>query len=253
MPGWLADVVATFVLSAASAYGFLRLRCQGTGRAFGPRAQWWAVAIVVITAAVSTGLGVAAVAVSPYVRAVYVGLILPSGLWLGALFTQRIQQRGSLVPQRLAACLTLPLRRHSERMTDDMQDWCDVRVRAVWQKPQGIVEGTRYYYNQVANRVKNPESQEDLGRRRDSIVHKVKIVQMIDRRTGSDKVWDALQSHPGTRNTRRYPTDNLEYLARRLVYDAGGEMVLFLAEIYRLGYRKLLIYPFRMPDPGYRP
>src|SRR5215831_4828574 len=81
MPGWVTGVIATFVLSTASAYVFLRLRCKGTGSPFGPHARWWAGIVIVITAAVSTGLGMAAVAAGDHLGPAYIGLILPSGLW----------------------------------------------------------------------------------------------------------------------------------------------------------------------------
>lgn len=150
MPSWVAGVVGTFALSLVSAYGFLQLRYRKAGRPFGPHAKWWAAAVIVITAAVSTGLGVAAVAASHHVRAVYVGLILPSGLWLGESFNERARQRGSLVPKQLIARLTLSLRRLNDGMGDDMQDWCDARLRVVWQKPQRISDAAHYYYSQVA-------------------------------------------------------------------------------------------------------
>jgi len=44
---------------------------------------------------------------------------------------------------------------------------------------------------------------------------------------------------------RRYADDDLPRLARRLESDALNELNLFLAAVYRLGYHKLLIYPFR--------
>jgi len=246
MPGWVLAVFVTFVVSTASACVFLRLRCRGIGRAFGPRAKWWAVVIVVGTAVVSTAVSVAAVTAGHHANAAFVGLILPGVLWLGEPFSQRLQ-RGSLIPTGLAACLTLPLRRHNDRMGEDLSDWCDVRVRAVWQDPQRILDATRYYYSQAAGRPKSAQAQEELDSRLGSITHKIKVVQMVDRGTDPDKVRDALQSHPATQNTRKYSIDHLEHLARRLEHEAGSELALLLAHLYRLGYRKLLIYPSRMP------
>ena len=246
MPGWVVPVFATFVVSTVSACVFLWLRCRGIGRAFGPRAKWWAVVIVVGTAVVSTAVSVAAIAAGHHVNAAFVGLVLPGVLWLGEPFSQRLQ-RGSLIPRGLAAYFTLPLRRHNDRMGEDLSDWCDVRVRVVWQNPQRILDATRYYYNQAAGRLKSVQAQEELDSRRDSIIHKIKIVQMIDRGSDPDKVRDALQSHPATQNTRKYSIDYLGHLARRLEHEAGSELALLLAHLYRLGYRKLLIYPSRMP------
>jgi hypothetical protein len=54
--------------------------------------------------------------------------------------------------------------------------------------------------------------------------------------------------HLSAQDIRRYGGDDPARLARRLEADALNELHLFLAYIYRLGYRKLLIYPFR-PAP----
>ena len=53
--------------------------------------------------------------------------------------------------------------------------------------------------------------------------------------------------HPTTQNTRKYSVDDLPRLASRLEVEAQNELHLFLAYVYRLGYHKLLIYPFRPP------
>ena len=60
-----------------SAYGFLMLRYRRTGNPFGRRARWWAITIIVLTALISTGVGLAAVAAGNHVLAAFVGLILP--------------------------------------------------------------------------------------------------------------------------------------------------------------------------------
>src|ERR1700722_8810697 len=85
MPDWVAGVVGTFVLSLVLAYGFLRLRCRGIGPPFGPRARFWAYLIVVGTATASTGVGLLIVAASHHIPAAYVGIVVPSGLWLSKL------------------------------------------------------------------------------------------------------------------------------------------------------------------------
>ena len=248
MPSWVAGVTGTFALSVVSAYCFLRLRYRRAGHPFGPHAKWWAIAVIVITAAVSTGLGVALVAASHHVRAVYVGLILPSGLWLGEEANQRLRRRGSTVMRQLAACLTYPLRRLYDRMGDDLQDWCEARLRVVRQKPQRISDAAHYYFSQVAGRLKDTQARDELERWRESISQKVKIVQLIGPQTTPEALRAALRFYPFTENARRYGTDDPMRLARRLENEAERELGLFLASVYRLGYRKLLIYPFRVPD-----
>lgn len=241
MPSWVVGVVGTFVLSLLSAYGFLRLRCRGVGPPFGPRARSWAFLIVVATALVSTGLGLLLVATSHHIRAAYVGLIVPSGLWLTTL----IQRDRHLVPKPLAARLTLPLGRLYDRMGDDMEDWCDTRLRAAAEKPQWISAAAKYYYDQVEGRIKDEKAREELDSWRESITHKISIVRLIKLDTIPELLRESLDMHPATRNTRRYDVGDPERLAGRLEAEALNELHLFLADVYRLGHHKLLIYPFR--------
>ncbi len=245
MPGWVTGVVGTIVVSTVSAYLFLWLRCRRAGDPFGPRARWWGIAIVVITAAVSTGLAVAAVTAGGHVRAAYIGLILPSGLWLGTVSAQRRRERGSRRAGQLIGYLTLPLRCHEDRIGDDMQDWCDARLRAASKTPQWVSDAAQYYYNQVDGRLKHVRARAELSAWRESIEHKIRIVRLIGLDTTPARLEAALHSHPATRGMNKYAPDDLPRLARRLESEAQNELHLILASLYRLGYRKLLIYPFR--------
>jgi hypothetical protein len=250
MPSWVI-VAATIAASLASAYAFLRLRCRGTGNPFGHRARWWAGGIVLITAAVSTGVGFLAIAAGEHTIAAYVGLILPSGLWLGRVSGHRSHQDVGGPPGHLVAIATLPLRRLDERMGDDTQEWCDVRLRAASRTPQWLSDAADYYYNQVGNRLKDRRAHDQLGRWRESIEHKIKIVRLIDLQTTAARLQAALNDHPATSDSRRYSVDDLPRLSRRLIAEAENELQLFLALLYRLGYHRLLIYPFR-PQPWTR-
>lgn len=243
MPSWVG-VVGTFVLSLLLAYGFLRLRCHGVGPPFGPRAKGWAFIIVVATAIVSTGVGLVIVAASHHVPAAYVGLVVPGGLWLAPFYPQHDRH---LVPKPLAAGLTLPLGRLYDRMGDDMENWCDTRLRAASQQPQWISDAAKYYFNQVGGRIKDKQARDELDRWRESITHKISIVRLISLDTTPARLQASLHMHPATHNTRKYPVDDLPRLASRLEVEAQNELHLFLAYVYRLGYHKLLIYPFRPP------
>jgi hypothetical protein len=245
MPSWVTGVIATFVLSTASAYGFLRLRCTGMGSPFGRHARWWAAVVIVITAAVSTGLGVAAVAAGAHLGPAYIGLILPSGLWLAKVSTQRGRQlRDSRWGRRLATCLNFPLRRLDDGIGDDLEEWCEARVEAVAKMPHRTSEAAQYYYSQVVNRVKNERALKELTYWQECIEHKVQIVRLISLDTTSARLQAALQGHSSTINMDKY-TGDLPRLARRLECDAQNELGLLLASLYRLGYHKLLIYPAR--------
>ncbi len=260
MPSWVV-VAGTIVISLVSAYGFLMLRCRGTGNPFGRRARWWAIAIVVITGAVSTGIGLAAIAAGGHTIAAYVGLVLPSGLWLGRMSGQRSPGPGDGgLPHHLVALVALPLRRLDDRMGDDMQDWCDARLRAASMTPQWLSDAAEYYYNQVGSRLKDNRARDQLARWRDSIGHKIRIVRLIDLETTPARLLGALDDHPATRDSRKYSVDDLARLTRRLIAESENELHLFLARVYRLGYHSLLIYPFRpqplartRPAPGSQP
>jgi hypothetical protein len=258
MPSWVI-VSGTVVISLVSAYGFLMLRCRGTGNPFGRRARWWAIGVIVITAAVSTGVGMAAVAAGDHAIAAYVGLILPGGLWLGKASDQR-GLRGSRLPRLLVAVATLPLRRLYERMGDDMQDWCDTRLKAAARTPKWLSDAAQYYHNQVRGRLRDRQATDQLGRWRESITHKVRIVRLIDLQTTAARLDAALHDHAATRDSRKYAVDDLPRLRRRLIAEAENELHLFLALVYRHGYHRLLIYPFRPqtfpgddPVPGGQP
>jgi hypothetical protein len=54
--------------------------------------------------------------------------------------------------------------------------------------------------------------------------------------------------HPATQHVPKYNDDDPQRLARRLEVEALNELHLFLAYAYRLGYHKMLIYPFRPPN-----
>lgn len=236
--------VGTFVLSLVLAYGFLRLRCRMIGPPFGPRARYWAVFITVTTAVVSTGVGLIIVAASHHDPAAYVGVIVPGGLWFRRLPPQHDRD---LLPGTLASLLTLPFGRLYERMGDDMQNWCDTRVRAASVKPQWISDAVVYYHNQVAGRLTDGKARADLDGWRASITYKIQIERMIDKDVTPGRLRAALQAHPSTRHLRANTDDDLMRLGRRLEAEALNELHLFLAYAYRLGYQKMLIYPFRPP------
>ena len=244
MPSWVI-VAGASAISLVSAYGFLMLRCRGAGNPFGRRARWWAISIIVITGAVSTGVGLLAIAATRVAIAAYVGLILPSGLWLGKASGQRARPRSGSLPGHLIAVATLPLRRLDDRIGDDMQDWCDVRLRAAARTPQWLSDAAEYYYNQVAGRLRDRRAGEQLDRWRESIRHKIAVVRLIDLKTTASTLEMALRDHPATSDSRKYAVDDLPRLARRLTAEAENELHLFLALVYRHGYHRLLIYPFR--------
>ncbi len=253
MPSWAGGLVGTFVLSLILASGLVRLRCRRIGSPFGPRARYWAWLIAVVTAVVATGVGAAIIAASSVAFA-YVAVVVAGGLWFIKLPPRRdLEAR----PRSLSDLATLPFSRLYDRIGDDMEAWCDERERAAAVRPQWIADAAKYYYDQVtghpsdehaAGRLRDEKARADLDRWRDSIRHKIAIVQLIDQGAKPDRLRAALQMHLSAEDIRRYGDDDPARLARRLEAEALNELHLFLAYIYRLGYRKLLIYPFR-PAP----
>jgi hypothetical protein len=243
VPNWVFSIAATFVLSMILSGWFLRLRCRGVGYPFGPHARFWAFFIMVGTAVVSAGAGLLVVAASRQVHAAYGGIIVSGGLWFTSLPPQGDKlSSGRSFP---ATVWALPLSRLYDRMGDDLQDWCDTRLRAASPKPHWIADAVTYYYDQVRQGLGEGQARASLDRWHESITHKIAIVRMIDADATPARIRAALQMHPATQHARRYTEDELPWLASRLESDALNELQLFLAYVYRLGHHKLLIYPFR--------
>lgn len=211
-------------------------------------------AVVLITAMIASGLGVAAVAVSDHLRAVYIGVLLPSGLWLGRRSTPHRSRRAGTLLRTVAAEITLPLRCLDDSMGDDMQNWCEVRTAAVGPHPELIYDAAEHYYLQVANQVKDRQKHHDLDMRIASIKHKVSIARRARlKTTETAALRDDLQDHPSTCDNKKYQADDPILLACRLESDAENEFQLLLACIYQLGYRKLVMYRGFKPAPQASP
>jgi hypothetical protein len=241
VPGLVLGMVGTFFLSLVLARTFLRMRCRGIGPLFRRHARYWSAFIVVGTAAVSTAVGELAVVVSGRVGAVYVGILAPAVLQLSKVPPQRDRD---MLPRTKAHLLTLPFSRLYDRMGEDLQDWCDTRTDAASRRPQWIADAVEYYWNQM-RRVSDPRARDRLDRWRDSIVHKIGIVRLIELDTNPGRLRASLRLHASTEYGRRYEDDDQARLARRLETEALNELHLFLAYAYRLGYHKMLVYPFR--------
>jgi len=237
MLGLVVGGVGTFAVSLLFACVFLRMRCRGVGPPFGRHARPWAVVIVLATALVATGFGLLILAASHQAPAALVGVIVPGGLWLTSVSAPRDRLR--------SGWLSRPLSNLYDAMGEDMQAWCDIRHRAAAEEPQWISGAASYYYDQVKGRIKDRRALEELCDWRDSIVHKISIVRLINLDTTPARLQDSMRQHPSTQNLRRYAAADPLRLARRLESDATNELDLFLASVYRLGYHKLLIYPFR--------
>jgi hypothetical protein len=238
VPGLVLSGVGTFALSLIVACLLLRMRCRGIGPAFGPRARYSASFIVVSTAVAATAVGLLIVAATR--GPAFVGVVVAGGLWFTKLPPQRDRD---MLPRTWSAALTLPFSRLYDRMGEDMQDWCDTRIRAAAPKPQWITDAAQYYWNQMG-RVTDQRARANMERWRDSIAHKISVVRLIDLGPDPGRLPISVQLHPSMRPARTFD-DDYARLARRLETEALNELHLFLAYAYRLGYHKMLIYPFR--------
>lgn len=245
MASTVVGAVGTFALSLILAYVLLRLRCRTIGPPFGPHARYWASFVVVSTAIVSTGFGLLIVAASHQHPASLVGVIVPGGLWFRKFPPRRDQD---MLPRTGAGLLTLPFSQLYERMGDDMEHWCDIRLRAASPKPEWISDAVIYYHNQVAAGLHDAQALAQLDRWHDSIKHKISIERMINLDTTQARLRAALQMHPSTQHIpdiAGYAEEDLARLGSRLETEALNELHLYLAYVYRLGYHKMLVYPFR--------
>jgi GHKL domain len=240
MASWIG-IGVTAALSLILSYLFLRLRFRGIGPIFGPRSRLWAIAVIAGTGIAATGLGLILLLATDNAATIYLGLLVPSLLWLPAAARRRIEQQGRLLPRWVPSLLE----RLYDRMGDDMQAWTDIRVEAAAQRPEWIANAAVYYYAQVQSRLRDERALDNLRQWHDSILHKASIVRLISLDTTPTRIQSALQSHPSTSGMSKYEIDDLDRLSRRLLSDMENELRLFLAYAYRHGYQRLLIYPFR--------
>jgi hypothetical protein len=247
MPGWVPSVAWTAFLSLISAFAFLVARCRGTGRPFGPTSKWWAMTVVVITGAVATSVGLAVAAAGHHLRAAYVGLIVPSGLWLGKAAKQRDRWHASWLPEALTGWLTFFVRRLDDRMGEDLEAWCEARLRGARGNARLLGEATAYYHGRIVSRwPKKDRRRQALDRERDSILHKVEVARLINLDTTRERLDTALRAHPSTRVlVNRYERKDLESW---LLASAENELRIVLADAYRRGGGNLLIYGLLGPS-----
>lgn len=247
MPSVVLGGAVTFLVSVPLACVLLRWRCRGIGPPFGPRARKWAMVIVAATASVSALVGVLFVAAG-HVPA-EIAILVPGALWLSKLPLQRDRD---MLPRGWLAAATLPFSRLYDRMGDDLQHWCDIRVDAARRRPQWIADAAQYYWNQMI-RVTDPRARADLDRWLQSIVHKAATMQLIGLDPGPARIRAALDQHPSTSGSRKYREDDPAATSRRLETEALNELHLFLAYAYRHGYHAMLIFPYRpsahRPEP----
>ena len=131
----------TFVLACASATFFLLMRCEGRGRAFGPRSRRWAVLVIAATSLLSA-VGAAALAeLGRYVPAVIVSLghrrAQQPAAWAGCA---REFPSGAALQRRADTVARLAARQDASTAWRKTRfEWCEERVDAAWRCDQLIL------------------------------------------------------------------------------------------------------------------
>jgi hypothetical protein len=231
----------TFMLAMISATVFLMLRCQRVGRPFGPNSRWLALTVIVLTALATTVVALAMSAVSDKLHAL-VGIVAPSGLWLGYM-RQRQDGRRSLGQEVITFWLASLLERLHQAMAEDREVWCEKRVDDTWTVHQ-LSMAAEHYHERIRQRMSVEERRrERIQARLQAIERRLDVAALIEDGAGKSKVVAALGGSAATRKVRyeRYLND-FARLHGVLVHDAERELMRLLESAYRCGLRSLAPY-----------
>jgi hypothetical protein len=243
----------TFALACASATFFLLLRCEGRGRAFGPRSKPWALLVILLTSLLSAGGAAALAVLGRYVPAVILslGIAAPGSLCLGRI-RDGIPERRSVYGAASTLWLGFLLARMTEGMAEDKLQWCERHVDAAWH-PDELIMAAHYYHDYLNERL----SAEDRKRYRirallQDVETRLDIVRIIDARAPRSKVVAAInQSRLGREARYQRNLDDLGRLGGRLEHDARRALERMLAAAYVTGLYRLDRYaaPVKEPSP----
>jgi hypothetical protein len=244
----------TFGLAWVSAGVFLALRCHREGRPFGPSSRWWAFGAMALTSGTSTAAAFAGVALMRVVPPFVLGIVVPSGLWLGnieRIERRRPEERRGRLPEVPTLGLALLLDRLHQAMADDRLTWCEGRVDQMWRQDQ-LLAAARYYHAAVKERLPPSERRRvRLDARLKAIEDRLDVVGIIDNGASAPKVRTALRAARVTRERRydRYRND-LMRLAALLRHDAEQDLIRLLDVAYRFRFYRLKGFT---GAPGERP
>jgi hypothetical protein len=241
----------TFALAWVSAGVFLALRCHREGRPFGRTSRWWALAAMVLTSATSTAAAFASVALMKVVPPFVVGVVVPSGLWLGNIERQRPEHRRGRLPEVPTLGVALLLDRLHQAMADDRATWCETRVDQDWRLDQ-LLTAARHYHAAVKERLPPSERRRiRLDAKLRAIEDRLDVVRLIEDGASTAKVQATMRASRVTREKRydRYRTD-LMRLANKLRHDAERELIRVLDVAYRYRFYRLKLYSGGPSEPA---
>jgi hypothetical protein len=248
----------TFILACASATFFLLLRCEGKGRAFGPRSRHWSILVIVLTSMLSAGGAAGLAVLGRYVPAVIMslGIAAPGSLCLGRI-RDGIPERRTVYSAAPTLWLGWLLARMTEGMAEDKQQWCEGRVDTAWH-PDELILAAHFYHDYLNERL----SGEDRKRYRirpllQDVETRLDIVMLIETRSPRSKVVGAINASRIGREARyQRNLDDLTRLAGRLEHDARRALERMVAAAYVTGLYRLERYtpPVRelAPEPAER-
>jgi hypothetical protein len=245
----------TFGLAWVSAGVFLALRCHREGRPFGPSSRWWAFAAMALTSGTSTVAAFAGVALMRVVPPFVLGIVVPSGLWLGhieRIERRRPEERRGRLPEVPTLGLALLLDRLHQAMADDRLTWCEARVDQMWRQDQ-LLAAARHYHAAVKERLPPRERRRArLDARLKAIEGRLDVVRFIEDGASAAKVRAALRARvTRERRNERYERyrDDLMRLAALLRHDAEQELIRLLDVAYRLRFYRLKGYTGAASEP----
>lgn len=256
MPHDSLGLGVTLALACISASLFLVLRCEGKGRAFGPRSRRWAVSVIVLTSVLSTAGAYITVTAAHRLPAAFLGLgvLVPSSLWLGEIRQGSAEHRNAY---RDASTLwvTRLLARMHEAMAEDREQWCEAHVDPHWE-PDELLRAARHYHDILEGRL-SPQWRKKARLRwlLHNIEARLDLARLIETGAARAKVSTALAASRLAQETRyRRSLDDLGRLAALLRHDAQRDVARMLAAAYNAGFHRLGRYsrslaPIVAPGP----
>lgn len=241
----------TFVLACVSAAFFLVMRCEGKGRAFGPRSRRWALLVALLTGGLSTGAAAILGVLGHYVPAAFLGLgvVAPSGLCLERI-REGLPDRRSTYAAAATLWLSWLLSRVEDEIIEDKTRWCEERVDTDWHDDE-LLLAAHYYHDYLAERMTDDERRRHkIHALLDSIETRLDITRIIDSGAPKSKIAEALgASRIGREHRYKRNLDDVTRLGGRLRHDAERELGRMLAAAYSSGLYRLPPYtpPPRLP------
>jgi hypothetical protein len=252
--GVLLRIGVTFALGCASATFFLFLRCHGLSKPFGRSSRPWALLVIVITSAVSTGAALLAPVIVDRLEVVFLGLgvVGPSGLWLSEIRNRDGEQRDGVLHGVATLWLTRLLARMHEGMAEDRERWCERHVDDDWSADEMLLAG-RFYQDYLRNRMSAAQRRRSrINAQVKAIEARLATVQLIEKGAARPAVVAALDCSRTTKEPRYARlVDDLHRMADILHHDAQRDLLRLVGYAHDAGLARMPV--FTPPPRVYAP